>query len=57
MGLWDLVPQSPTLGRVAYLPMLEALREAQQRLEARFTSRPASAGSSENSLEQEPSIF
>lgn len=33
MGLWDLAPQSPTLGRVIYAPMLEALREAQQRLE------------------------
>jgi beta-glucosidase/6-phospho-beta-glucosidase/beta-galactosidase len=31
MGLWDLVPQSPTLGRVAHLPMLAALRDAQAR--------------------------
>ena len=37
MGLWDLVPQSPTLGRVPYEPMLEALREA-QRLERRITA-------------------
>jgi hypothetical protein len=34
MGLWDLVPQSPTLGRILCEPMLEALREA-QRLEGR----------------------
>lgn len=34
MGLWDLVPQSPTLRRVPYDPMMRALREA-QRLEAR----------------------
>lgn len=34
MGLWDLIPQSPTLGRIPYRPMLEALREA-QRLELR----------------------
>ena len=33
MGLWDLVPQSPTLGRVLYEPMMAALREAQRRLE------------------------
>jgi hypothetical protein len=30
MGLWDLVPQSPTLGRQLHAPMLEALREAQE---------------------------
>ena len=29
MGLWDLVPRSPTLGRELHAPMLEALREAQ----------------------------
>lgn len=34
MGLWDLVPQSPTLARIPYEPALDALREA-QRLEAR----------------------
>lgn len=39
MGLWDLVPQHPTLGRVLCEPMLEALKEA-QRLEARVR-RPA----------------
>ncbi|HJQ83028.1 MAG TPA: glycoside hydrolase [Candidatus Binatia bacterium] len=39
MGLWDLVPQSPTLGRVPYEPMLSALREA-QRLERRAGRRP-----------------
>ena len=33
MGLWDLVPQGATLDRVIYKPMLEKLREAQQRLE------------------------
>ena len=33
MGLWDLVPRSPTLGRVLYEPMMAALREAQRRLE------------------------
>jgi hypothetical protein len=33
MGLWDLVPQSPTLGRVPYRPMMQALREAQLLLE------------------------
>jgi beta-glucosidase/6-phospho-beta-glucosidase/beta-galactosidase len=36
MGLWDLVPQSPTLARLPYAPMLDALRDA-QRLE-RFAS-------------------
>lgn len=34
MGLWDLVPQSPTLARIPYEPALAALREAQH-LEAR----------------------
>lgn len=34
MGLWDLEPQGPTLLRVPYVPMLEALGEA-QRLETR----------------------
>jgi len=33
MGVWDLVPQSPTLARVPVAPVLEALREA-RRLEA-----------------------
>ena len=32
MGLWDLVPQSPTLGRIVHAPMLEALRAASERL-------------------------
>ena len=32
MGLWDLVPRSPTLGREVHAPMLEALREAQESL-------------------------
>jgi len=31
MGLWDLVPQSPTLGRILHAPMLDALRDAQRR--------------------------
>ncbi len=35
LGLWDLVPSGQTLERVAYTPMLEALREAQSRLEPR----------------------
>jgi hypothetical protein len=40
MGLWDLAPRERTLDRVLYTPMLEALREAQQRLEgARASSR------------------
>jgi hypothetical protein len=34
MGLWDLVPRSPTLGRRLHRPMLDALRVA-QRLESR----------------------
>lgn len=38
MGLWDLIPQSPTLGRIPCAPMLEALREA-QRLERRLKRR------------------
>jgi hypothetical protein len=38
MGLWDLVPQSPTLGRVPHEPMMAALNEA-QRLERR-AARP-----------------
>jgi hypothetical protein len=33
MGLWDLVPQSPTLARVPYAPMIAALARAQARLE------------------------
>jgi hypothetical protein len=33
MGLWDLVPQSPTLARVPYEPMMAALGRAQRRLE------------------------
>lgn len=33
MGLWDLAPRGNALHRVIYTPMLEALREAQQRLE------------------------
>jgi hypothetical protein len=32
MGLWDLVAQSPTLGRALHAPMLDALREAQESL-------------------------
>jgi beta-glucosidase/6-phospho-beta-glucosidase/beta-galactosidase len=35
MGLWDLIPQSPTLGRVPCDPALEALGEA-RRLDARL---------------------
>jgi hypothetical protein len=35
MGLWDLVPQSPTLARVPYEPMVAALTRAQARLEGR----------------------
>jgi hypothetical protein len=35
MGLWDLVPQSPTLGRILCEPMWEALQEA-HRLDARL---------------------
>jgi hypothetical protein len=38
MGLWDLVPQGGALQRVIYAPMLDALREAQQRLEGPQTS-------------------
>jgi hypothetical protein len=38
MGLWDLVPEGETLCRVPYIPMLEALSEAQQRLESRYQS-------------------
>jgi hypothetical protein len=34
MGLWDLVPQSPTLARLPYAPAIEALADA-QRLEGR----------------------
>jgi hypothetical protein len=33
MGLWDLVPQSPTLARVPYEPMMAALRRVQRRLD------------------------
>jgi hypothetical protein len=33
MGLWDLVPQSPTLARVPYEPMVAARARAQARLE------------------------
>jgi hypothetical protein len=33
MGLWDLVPQSPTLGRVLHAPMLDALQAAARRLD------------------------
>lgn len=39
MGLWDLVPQSPTLGRVVHEPMLAALRAAARRL-PRGSQRP-----------------
>jgi hypothetical protein len=39
MGLWDLVPQSPTLGRIPYEPMLDALRDA-QRIETRRRVSP-----------------
>jgi beta-glucosidase/6-phospho-beta-glucosidase/beta-galactosidase len=35
MGLWDLVERGDKLERVIYEPMLEALREAQGRLEVR----------------------
>jgi hypothetical protein len=38
MGLWDLVPQSPTLARVAHAPALAALREVQGRLARRARS-------------------
>ncbi|MBI3911588.1 MAG: glycoside hydrolase [Armatimonadetes bacterium] len=38
MGLWDLVPASPTLRRVICRPMSRALREAQRRLARRFSS-------------------
>lgn len=38
MGLWDLVPQSPTLARVPYMPMLDALREVSNDLSARYPS-------------------
>jgi hypothetical protein len=33
MGLWDLIPQSPTLGRILHPPMLEALQAASRRLD------------------------
>lgn len=47
MGLWDLVPQSPTLGRVIHQPTLQALREA-QRLEGRqWPALRAAAGADE----------
>jgi hypothetical protein len=32
MGLWDLIPKSPTLGRVLHEPMLQALQAASRRL-------------------------
>jgi hypothetical protein len=35
MGLWDLVPQSPTLGRVLHEPMAAALADASRRLDQR----------------------
>ncbi len=35
LGLWDLEPSDHTLQRVIYTPMLDALREAQARLEGR----------------------
>jgi hypothetical protein len=35
MGLWDLIPQSPTLGRVPCKPAIAALKAAQTRLEGR----------------------
>ena len=38
MGLWDLAPRNGALERVIYAPMLDALREAQQRLEGPRTS-------------------
>jgi hypothetical protein len=34
MGLWDLIPQSPTLGRILHAPMLEALQAASRRLDS-----------------------
>jgi hypothetical protein len=37
MGLWDLVPQSPTLARVPFAPMLLALRRAQQLIAKRLS--------------------
>lgn len=36
MGLWDLMPKEDALIRARYEPMLEALVEAQDRLESRF---------------------
>jgi hypothetical protein len=36
MGLWDLIQEGETLCRVPYAPMIEALYEAQQRLENRY---------------------
>jgi hypothetical protein len=33
MGLWDLIPDKERLERVVHAPMLEALKEAQRRLE------------------------
>jgi hypothetical protein len=38
MGLWDLAPRDGALERLMYAPMLDALREAQQRLEGPRTS-------------------
>ena len=35
MGLWDLIPQSPTLGRIVHAPMLKALHTASHRLAGR----------------------
>ncbi len=39
LGLWDLIPSGRTLQRVAYAPMLQALREAQSRLDVRNETR------------------
>jgi hypothetical protein len=43
MGLWDLIPQSPSLGRVPYEPALAALRDVQH-IEATAAARLRALG-------------
>lgn len=65
MGLWDLIPQSPTLGRIPFEPALQALREAQRvegiRLELQGRSpiqntRPTPHGFSDPSVLPEATV-
>ncbi len=44
MGLWDLIPQSPSLGRIPYEPALAALVEAQRAVAARLEITTAASG-------------